>query len=76
MKRAMLSAEVPVFRLLFCLRAVPRLVDIVEDKVFAFNYSPTLFLVMPELLVSTPITWKYILQLQGVPNLIMGQDPI
>ena len=72
----MLSAEVPVFRLLFCLRAVPRLVDIVEDKVFAFDHSPTLFLVMHELLVSTPITWKYILQLQGVPNLIMGQDPI
>ncbi len=76
MKRAMLSAEVPVFRLLFCLRAVPRLVDMVEDKVFAFDHSPTHFLVMHEVLVSTPIAWKYTLQLEGVPNLIMGQDSI
>jgi hypothetical protein len=39
----MLSAEVPVFRLLFCLRAVPRLVDMVEDKVSVFGNSPTLY---------------------------------
>jgi len=42
-----------VFRLLFCLRAVPRLVDIVEDKMIVFGHSATLYFVIHEVYVGT-----------------------